>query len=268
MANNDKDEQALNDYLDGNSALSQRYRESGLVEPPSHLDEKILSAATQSTRHSAQNTKFVLRQPRWVKPVSIAAIITLSISLVVTMQQQTGKPLVPELADGFNGQVLSDGSVMSKSSMINEPLSVMRDDAMKQQQQTLLNTAPATSGAIIPGKKENILAVPKSAATSSPMKSKLSGEKTSPQVLEKRIESKSQTAGSMFTEMDTNRGIENDNRTSLIEAELLKIKKICEEGELARAKQAYEDFTKDNPGINADYAKKILGNTVYHRLIN
>jgi alkanesulfonate monooxygenase SsuD/methylene tetrahydromethanopterin reductase-like flavin-dependent oxidoreductase (luciferase family) len=57
--------------------LSERYRELGREEPPKALDEKILAAARR--RHGAR---------RWALPLSIAAVIVLSVSVTLQMQRE------------------------------------------------------------------------------------------------------------------------------------------------------------------------------------
>ena len=89
MANNGKDDKELNDYLEGKSDISNHYRASNKVEPSAHLDEKILSAGKQAVTDTKQKSKVVFHKSPWALPVSIAAVVTLSVSLVVTMRQET-----------------------------------------------------------------------------------------------------------------------------------------------------------------------------------
>jgi hypothetical protein len=57
--------------------LSERYRDLGREEPPQALDEKILAAARR--RHGMR---------RWAFPLSIAAVIVLSVTVTLEMQRE------------------------------------------------------------------------------------------------------------------------------------------------------------------------------------
>ncbi len=61
--------------------LSERYRALGREEPPRELDAKILAAA---------RARSGLR--RWVLPLSVAAVIVLSVTVTLEMQRERAQP--------------------------------------------------------------------------------------------------------------------------------------------------------------------------------
>lgn len=70
----------LDAYLEGDSALSRAYREQAGEEPPGRLDRRIREAARGRVRHA--------RGPfarTWTVPASLAAVVVLSVSVVVLM---------------------------------------------------------------------------------------------------------------------------------------------------------------------------------------
>jgi hypothetical protein len=75
----------LDDYLAGRSEVSRVYRQLPADLPSSALDEKIKAAA----RHELQ-----LRRPRWLRPLSAAAIMLLSLGVLLRLQE-TGVPGLP-----------------------------------------------------------------------------------------------------------------------------------------------------------------------------
>jgi len=96
VANNEQNDKELNDYLDGNSDVSKTYRASNSSEPSSSLDDAILLAAKEAIENTERKIKPSFHKSRWTVPISIAAMVTLSVSLVVTMQQEVRQPLISE----------------------------------------------------------------------------------------------------------------------------------------------------------------------------
>ncbi|MEM7405958.1 MAG: hypothetical protein AAF458_11735 [Pseudomonadota bacterium] len=85
------DDQHLEQYLAGGSELTDAYaeiRESTPALPPMHLDARVLGAARQSVAPEplapiARRQSF---SRHWALPVSLAAVVVLSVSLVVVIQ--------------------------------------------------------------------------------------------------------------------------------------------------------------------------------------
>ena len=64
---------------DRDPKVSQRYRELGAQEPPRALDDAILAAARRSARPWTQ---------RWAVPLSLAAVIVLSVTVTLRIQHE------------------------------------------------------------------------------------------------------------------------------------------------------------------------------------
>jgi hypothetical protein len=76
---------------DRDAKLSARYRELGSEEPPPALDAAILAAA-----HRAVASRPRSASRRWMLPVSLAAVLVLSVS--ITLQVQRERPMGEEYA--------------------------------------------------------------------------------------------------------------------------------------------------------------------------
>lgn len=75
--------------------LDRLYRETGHEGPPAHLDAAILAAARRAV--GARPLSSALR--RWRVPVSIAALVVLSVSLVTLVQEEGGDELMKVAPD-------------------------------------------------------------------------------------------------------------------------------------------------------------------------
>jgi hypothetical protein len=91
MSPEERDDELLQKYLDGDSALSRLYRLGAREKPDAQLDAKILAAARRSlTRKSS-----VARSPfarNWVVPTSLAAVVVLSVSVLLLVPDPGGGP--------------------------------------------------------------------------------------------------------------------------------------------------------------------------------
>jgi len=76
----------------GDEKISRRYRELARDEPPAHADAAILAAARENrgqTPESARDDSRVTGvRPRWMGPVSIAAVLVLGIGVSLRMQME------------------------------------------------------------------------------------------------------------------------------------------------------------------------------------
>jgi hypothetical protein len=75
----------LDDYLAGRSEVSRVYRQLPADLPSPTLDEKIQAAARRELQR---------RRPRWLRPLSAAAIMLLSLGVLLRLQE-TGVPGLP-----------------------------------------------------------------------------------------------------------------------------------------------------------------------------
>ncbi len=72
--------------------LDRAYREAGSEPPPAHLDAAILAAARREAGARPRRLSSELR--RWRVPVSIAAVVVLSVSLVTLVREEGGEELM------------------------------------------------------------------------------------------------------------------------------------------------------------------------------
>lgn len=274
MANNDKDDKELSDYLEGNSELSNRYHASSVVEPPAHLDEKILSAAKEAVTESKQKPRVAFHKSPWALPISIAAVITLSVSLVVTMQQEIGQPLMsePEL-EMYDSAVLLEETVLPQAITVDSDTSVLDEiEVRPSSDEHFDDAAPAALGAVGGYRAKSKANVMKDEAAIQPAKKALSKERarSESEVLEKRVFAKEQLLQSapMEAELDAVMELKQDRQFSQQEQELMNIKLLWQAGDVTNAKQAYEAFINKYPEFTLESIQEILGADVYHALIN
>ena len=78
--------------MPGSDRLSRVYQSGPRSEPPSHLDESILAEA----RKAVKSKKKGLHSPfGWGAPVSLAAVVILSVTVVLLMSREGVEPLQP-----------------------------------------------------------------------------------------------------------------------------------------------------------------------------
>lgn len=265
MANNGKDDKELNDYLEGNSDISNRYRASSTVEPPAHLDEKILSAAKEAVTDTKQKSKVVFHKSRWALPVSIAAVITLSVSLVITIQQETGQPLISEPeSEMYDSAPLLEEVVMPQTMTADDGLPVLNETEVKQSSDDRVDDyapAPASLGTVGGYRTENDAKASKNEAAIQPAKKALLKEKARSEVSEKRVFAKEQLLQSapMEADLDAVMELKRDRQLTLQENELLKIKTLWEQGSYEEAIKMFDKFLEINPGYSEEAIEEILG---------
>ena len=90
--NQDKDERELEEYLQGDSTLSKDYQRASAEMPPTYLDEAIMATSRKSAK-SRPRLAFSPFSSDWHVPVSLAAVLALCVTLVVTMQEDVKEPL-------------------------------------------------------------------------------------------------------------------------------------------------------------------------------
>ncbi len=91
------DREAFESYLQSESSLSRVYKATAKETPPAELDARILERARQAVHPQAR----VGRSPfanNWIIPVSLAAVLVLTVGLVTFMFEKTDTPLLPETA--------------------------------------------------------------------------------------------------------------------------------------------------------------------------
>ena len=82
---------ALNERDPRDPRIERLYREAAREAPPAHLDAAILAAARREVGARPRGLSAALR--RWHVPVSIAAVVVVSVSLVILMKEEGGDRL-------------------------------------------------------------------------------------------------------------------------------------------------------------------------------
>jgi len=87
----ERDEEMLREFLEGDSELSRLYRRDAHEEPTAQLDKTILAEA----RRNLARTRRVAHSPfarHWVVPTSLAAVLVLSVSVVLLTPDPARQP--------------------------------------------------------------------------------------------------------------------------------------------------------------------------------
>jgi hypothetical protein len=90
-----RDEEELQAFLAGESALSRHYKESSGEQPPAHIDSAILAASrwavgADNNRTGEARTAPVWRRRRfmqWSVPLAMAAVVVLAVALTITIER-------------------------------------------------------------------------------------------------------------------------------------------------------------------------------------
>ena len=137
--NDPSDDKTLQEYLAGNSPVSQRYRELAGDEVPAHLDELVLkqsrdavgtvSLEQERSRRSRQRLK------RWSIPATLAASTVLVVSIVIESgnRHQVTAPL------GAPSQTIPQTTIVEESAPAAPPAS----DKLEAERQALPASSPA-----------------------------------------------------------------------------------------------------------------------------
>lgn len=270
MSNIDKEEKELTEYLQGDSALSKDYRASSTEEPAAYLDEKVLSAANAAVAKPVQKPRVVFRRSPWALPVSMAAVITLSVSLIVTMQQETGQPLISEpKTELFDTAIIEDEADAPSSAMMDETPSINeaevglseRRDRRMESKTVIMNDVDMSQAK----KKSDIpeAIMRKNASEKSRQKEEVFSL-TAEEGFSADISI--QQSAPLEATADMMQGLKKEHQITQEEKILLEIKKLWVAGEFDNAKQSYEAFIKNNPEFSIEDMKAVLGTDVYQSL--
>jgi hypothetical protein len=88
MALNERDTGGAQGNAERDPRLERLYREAARERPPAHLDAAILAAARREVGARPRALSLALR--RWHVPVSIAAVVVVSVSLVILVKEEGG----------------------------------------------------------------------------------------------------------------------------------------------------------------------------------
>ena len=91
MSPQERDEELLQEYLEGDSELSRRYRHRADEQPDTRLDARILAEARRAVARKSP----VVHSPfarHWMVPASLAAVLVLSVSAVLLVPDPALEP--------------------------------------------------------------------------------------------------------------------------------------------------------------------------------
>ncbi|RKZ65340.1 MAG: hypothetical protein DRQ48_11710 [Gammaproteobacteria bacterium] len=90
-----QDDQNLDKYLQGDSALSRAYVAEAKAQAPTHFDKAILSAASEAVRSKPESKVAYSPFARsWYVPASMAAVLMLCVGLVFTIYKDSEQTLL------------------------------------------------------------------------------------------------------------------------------------------------------------------------------
>lgn len=87
----ERDDELLKEYLEGDSALSRLYRRSTHEQPGAQLDARILGEARRAVTRKARGAHSPFAR-HWMIPTSLAAVFVLSLGVVLLMPDPAGGP--------------------------------------------------------------------------------------------------------------------------------------------------------------------------------
>ena len=136
-------DQELEDYLAGKSEISRLYRQAPAELPSPELDAQICAAA---------RIGLTPRRPRWMMPLSAAAVLMLSVGVLLRMQQEGVTPVPVEKTAT---QADPGGTVPSEpapaASHIESPAPEMRS---RESQGAVAEPFPAPAAASAPAQRK------------------------------------------------------------------------------------------------------------------
>ena len=94
MSPDEQGDRILDEYLQGKSMISRIYKEGTDEQPPPQLDAAILAEAGRAVGDQARAARTPFSQ-NWVAPASLAAVLILTVGLVIFMFEEGGAPYPP-----------------------------------------------------------------------------------------------------------------------------------------------------------------------------
>ncbi len=126
------DDQELDDYLRGGSAVSRQYRELGSADVPSELDRLVLRQAQEAVKVRPAKSRTWLR---WSGPLALAASAVLVVSIVIesgvhketTISAPASAPAEPQIfRENAPASGIAQDQAMADQAMADQ---AMEDDA-------------------------------------------------------------------------------------------------------------------------------------------
>jgi hypothetical protein len=132
----------LDDYLAGNSEVSRLYREIPKESSPTTLDDQILRAARRELRPKPR---------RWMVPLSMAAAVLLSMSVILQLPKERMTP-----QPSAHKPVAEETAPAAAPSMADAPAAVAQRNTAAPSRQTPAAPAPAPTAEPLANSAESI----------------------------------------------------------------------------------------------------------------
>ncbi len=149
-----KQEQEFEEYLDGESTLSTAYRQASSEQAPAHMDDAILAASRRAVK-SKPRYAFSPFAADWHIPLSLAAVLVLSVSVIVTMQNDSDEKSPgsgkyhPRTKPSVAEEGLSDITPRTKSLAVKEYVNKKRVSPPAQADSSSTNTAAVAAPSVM-----------------------------------------------------------------------------------------------------------------------
>lgn len=108
---------------ESDAALSALYKQGDSVEPPADLDDQILAAARKEVRAGPTRAKKRRLSP-WLVPMSTAAVVVMSVTVVTLMQLQHPEQFDPETLARTDAAKAKQGSADSQENKRTESIKI------------------------------------------------------------------------------------------------------------------------------------------------
>ncbi|MGB1801067.1 MAG: hypothetical protein ACPHLK_09595 [Gammaproteobacteria bacterium] len=261
MSKHEQDDKVLNDYLEGHSEISKSYRAVNKAEPSVSVDEKILSAAKNAiAEEESGKLDIKFHKSSWAKPVSIAAVITLSVSLIITMQEQTGQPLISE-PKSMNDSLVSPTTNTSKTEAVTSDAdAVFIEEAETQSFSDSViseHVAPTLDAA------ESYRAEKQAPEAKLEIRERSTKSLIEQGKLKKKIERSIIAEESLYSDpakANVSDIVSIDSMSSNDKQELLlEIKSLLEQGKVIEAKEKLNQFRENYPAYSEQTIKEVIG---------
>ncbi len=302
MTTSDQNDNELEQLMSEDSELCRRYRQLNDQLPPARLDADILNAARAELSEADDKPHKRVTRPAWMLPVSIAAVMVLSVSLVTTMQYETSEPATSVMTEEVNRSIdalsvemnaapaAATDSVKPEKKRMQEPaVEYQSIDADRGE----MNAAPAAVTDAVKPEKQRLQ---EPAAVAKPMLEQPASAKTPPRLRKREsfdalsdmaadsdvpdTEAREADADFMFMKTmpqeEVQSGlIENQQGTtqasqspqSKQEDQLVReINALLSEGRYKSAKNQLLEFRKSNPEYSDAAIEELLGSDIYQLL--
>ena len=298
MTTSDQNDNELEQLMSEDSELSRRYRQLNDQLPPARLDADILNAARTELSEVDEKPHKRVTRPAWMLPVSIAAVMVLSVSLVTTMQYETSEPATSVMTEEVNRSIdalsvemnaapaAATDSVKPEKKRMQEPaVEYQSIDADRGE----MNAAPAAVTDAVKSEKQRLQ---KPAAVAKPMLEQPASAKTPPRL---RARESFDALSDMATDSampernyDFSGSISRDEEEQAEqfeaeqlqetpptiqsgltrkEAEMLQaIKNYVSEGNIRSAKLMLQGFRSNSPDYSEAAIEELLGSDIYQLL--